>query len=85
MANSETTPDTATTPAGRTQTWASLSEPAETYTHPEEVKASWAMRIGPVFSIEASARCTPAGIIAGGIAASAILLAVGWMLRARRR
>jgi len=52
--------------------------------HPEEIKAVFEMRMGNTLSFQATARCTPAGVITAGIAATAVLLAVGALIRACR-
>ncbi|QRG09923.1 hypothetical protein EZH22_24140 [Xanthobacter dioxanivorans] len=52
--------------------------------HPEEMKATWDVRVGKSITIQASARWTPAGVVAAGIAASAVLLAISVLVRARR-
>ena len=59
------------------------AEPAPT--HPEEMKAVFNVRLGNSFSMESSARMTPAGFIAMGLAISATLLAVAAVVRASRR
>ncbi len=48
-------------------------------THPEEIKAVYDLRLGKSITIHASARITPAGIVTAGIAACAIILAIGYM------
>ncbi|MEW6124213.1 MAG: hypothetical protein AB1698_16480 [Pseudomonadota bacterium] len=53
--------------------------------HPEEMKASWEVRIGRIITLQGSARWTPAGVVTAGIAASAVLLAFAALARARRR
>lgn len=53
--------------------------------YPEEIKATYSLRLGQFGSLEASARMTPAGIIAAGIAASLIILAAGYAFQSRRR
>ena len=50
--------------------------------HPEEIKAVFEMRFGTSAWLKGSARCTPAGVVAAGIATSLILLAVSTMIRA---
>lgn len=52
--------------------------------HPEEMKASFAMRIGERTVIEGSARVTPAGVMSAGLAVAAITLAFGFLVRAAR-
>lgn len=53
-------------------------------THPEEMKAVFNVTIGNSLSMQSSARMTPAGLIALGIAISATLLAVAAVVRASR-
>lgn len=50
--------------------------------HPEEIKASFNLRVGDRISLEGSARMTPAGVVTGGIALCAVLLALGFLVRA---
>lgn len=57
--------------------------PAE-ITHPEEIKASVTLRLGPA-SVTAAARTTPAGLVTAGILVSAILLSLVPLVRAARR
>jgi hypothetical protein len=38
------------------------------------------MSIGPYFTMRASARITPAGVISAGITTAAILVAVGYLI-----
>lgn len=52
--------------------------------HPEEMKAVWDVRVGRCITLQGSARWTPAGIVTAGIAASAVLLALSALVRARR-
>lgn len=52
--------------------------------HPEEMKAIWDVRLGRCITLQGSARWTPAGIVTAGIAASAVLLALAALARARR-
>ena len=49
-----------------------LADPA---THPEEMRASYELRLGERVSMRATARITPAGVICVGLAAAAITLA----------
>lgn len=53
--------------------------------HPEEMKATWDLKIGKSVTIQGSARWTPAGVVTAGIAASAVLLAISALVRAARR
>ena len=52
--------------------------------HPEEMKASFAMRVGERTVVEGSARITPAGVISAGLSVAAIALAFGFVVRAAR-
>ncbi|WP_297296586.1 MYXO-CTERM sorting domain-containing protein [uncultured Methylovirgula sp.] len=52
--------------------------------HPEEMKSTVELRIGRVFSLQATARTTPAGIVSVGIALSLAVLAFSALARARR-
>lgn len=58
------------------------AEPALAGTHPEEIKGTIDLRFGRSFSMTSSGRITPAGLICGAIAASAILLSVATLVRA---
>ena len=53
-------------------------------THPEEMRASVDVRLGPRASLRATARVTPAGLVTAGIMVSAILLSVAALARALR-
>lgn len=59
-------------------------EPPATPYHPEEMKATWDLRVGKSISLQGTARWTPAGVVTAGIATSAILLAFAAVMRARR-
>lgn len=48
-------------------------KPATAY-HPEEMRATWDLRIGKSFTLQESARWTPAGVVTAGIAAPAVQL-----------
>ncbi len=54
-------------------------------THPEEMKAAFNLRIGDKISLQGSARLTPAGVVSAGVALSAVLLSVGFILWAGRK
>jgi hypothetical protein len=56
------------------------SEPDAPLTHPEEMKAVFNLKIGDKISLQGSARMTPAGVVSGGIALSAILAAIGFIV-----
>lgn len=51
--------------------------------HPEEIRADYELRLGKLITMQASARITPAGVISAGIAAAAIILAVGVLVSSR--
>ncbi|MBL8906271.1 MAG: hypothetical protein JNM20_06305 [Rhizobiales bacterium] len=51
--------------------------------HPEEIRADCELRLGNLVTVNASARITPAGVISAGIAAAAIILAVGFLVSSR--
>ena len=53
--------------------------------HPEEMRATWDLKIGRNIALQGSARWTPAGVITAGIAASAVLLSISALARAMRR
>lgn len=50
--------------------------------HPEEMRASWDVRVGRNITLSGTARWTPAGVVTAGIAASAVLLALAALVRA---
>lgn len=52
--------------------------------HPEELRASAALRLGDRIAFEAKARTTPAGIVAIGVTVAAILVATAVLVRAAR-
>ncbi|PZU49288.1 MAG: hypothetical protein DI568_05355 [Sphingomonas sp.] len=49
--------------------------------HPEELTADYEFRLGDLVEFRARARCTPAGLIALGIAGALVVLAVGRLRR----
>jgi len=51
--------------------------------HPEEIRADYELRLGKLITVQASARITPAGVISAGIAAAAIIVAVGFLLSSK--
>ena len=53
------------------------------YSHPEEMRASFDLRIG-IVSLQGTARMTPAGVATIGIAAGAVLLTLSVLIRAIR-
>ncbi len=52
--------------------------------HPEEMKSTFALRIGDAISIDAAARTTPAGIVSVGVALGLAILAFSALARVRR-
>jgi len=44
--------------------------------HPEEMRATWDLKVGTSITLQGSARWTPAGVVTAGIAASAALLSL---------
>lgn len=56
----------------------------EAFTHPEELRASADLRLGPLV-LTSSARATPAGLVAVGVMTGLILLGVAAVVRARWR
>ncbi|MFG1374163.1 hypothetical protein V5F32_18445 [Xanthobacter oligotrophicus] len=53
--------------------------------HPEEMKATWDLKVGKSIALHGSARWTPAGVMTAGIAASAVLLSLAALIRATRK
>jgi len=55
--------------------------------HPEEMKATYNLRVGNLVSLQGSARITPAGVICAAIATCCIIAVAGWAstLRPARR
>lgn len=56
----------------------------EAVTHPEEMRASYALRIGSKVTLSGTARVTPAGLVTAGIAVSLILVSCAAVIRAAR-
>lgn len=57
--------------------------PPEPVTHPEELRASAELRLGPL-TLTSTARATPAGLVAVGVMTGLILLGVAAVVRAGR-
>lgn len=55
---------------------------AEALTHAEELKATVDLRLGDRMQLTATARATPAGLVATGLMVSSILMAVAFVVRA---
>jgi hypothetical protein len=53
--------------------------------HPEEMKATYNLRIGNIISLQGSARVTPAGIAAAGVTTLLVALAFAALSPKRRR
>jgi hypothetical protein len=54
-------------------------------THPEEMKASYELRIGKSISVKATARITPAGIVTTGLTILAVTVAFSILSTGGRR
>lgn len=50
--------------------------------HPEEMRATYALRLGSKITLSGTARITPAGVVTTGIAVSLILLSCAAIVRA---
>lgn len=62
-------------------------EPARLETaapHPEEMKATIDLRIGRALALTATARATPAGLVATAMLVAAIVVPSVWLMRSRR-
>jgi hypothetical protein len=53
--------------------------------HPEEMKADYNFRLGNMISVQASARITPAGVVAVGVTTLLVALAVAALIPGERR
>ncbi|MCB8880009.1 hypothetical protein ACELLULO517_07170 [Acidisoma cellulosilytica] len=51
--------------------------------HPEEMKASVSLRIGETISLTATARATPAGLVASALITAAVMVPLIWISRRR--
>lgn len=56
----------------------------EAFTHPEELRATAALRLGPL-TLTSTARATPTGLVAVGVMTGLILLGVAAVVRAKGR
>lgn len=56
----------------------------EAFTHPQELRASAALRLGPL-TLTSTARATPTGLVAVGVMTGLILLGVAAVVRAKGR
>lgn len=61
------------------------SRNSEGPTHPEEMKATYNLRLGKSISLEATARITPAGIVTLGVTTLLVALAFAALAPSRRR
>ncbi|MCB8876236.1 hypothetical protein [Acidisoma silvae] len=52
-------------------------------THPEELRASVTLRIGDKISLSATARATPAGLVASALIVTAAMVPLIWITRRR--
>jgi hypothetical protein len=59
--------------------------PDATRSHPEEMTARVDLRIDNVVVLQAAARATPAGLVAGGLLVAAVLLSAAFLVRTARR
>jgi hypothetical protein len=55
---------------------------ADPLAHPEEIKATVDLRLGNRVQLKATARTTPAGLVAAGLMVSSILVAAAFVVRA---
>ncbi|RVD57896.1 hypothetical protein EN828_13605 [Mesorhizobium sp. M2D.F.Ca.ET.185.01.1.1] len=58
---------------------------AAVHSYPEEIKSVFDLRLGKHVTLQGSARITPAGVISAGIAAAAMMLALGYLASSGRR
>ena len=58
---------------------------ADASAHPEEIRARVKFRVGKSVALNATARTTPAGLVAAGIMVAAIVLSITALVRASRR
>ena len=54
-------------------------------THPEEMSTDFDLHVGKHITLQGRARITPAGVISAGVAAAAIIVAVGYLVGVTRR
>jgi hypothetical protein len=47
--------------------------------HPEDIRSDFELRIGRHVTLQGSARITPAGVLSAGIAAAAMMVALGYL------
>ncbi len=53
--------------------------------HPQEMKATYKVRVGNMISVESTARITPAGVVAVGVTTLLVALAFTALAKPRRR
>jgi hypothetical protein len=82
-AESETEPGAAREADTESQDSETEPDGAAPAAHPEEMRATVSLRIGNTIRLRASARATPAGIVAGAIAISAVTVPLIWLSRRR--
>jgi hypothetical protein len=62
-----------------------FSDPSPTASpHPEEMRATVELRVSEHVTLRATARMTPAGLVAAALLLTAILVPVMWGMRQRR-
>ena len=61
------------------------SDPQTAAPHPEEMKFTIGVRLGDTFGLKGTARATPAGMVAGALLVSSILIPMAWLARERWR
>ena len=62
----------------------SSSAPDHHITHPEEMRATASLRIGGAVTLQATARATPAGLVAAASLVGVVLLSTAVMVRTAR-
>lgn len=65
------------------QTETPAETPIASSAHPEEMKASVTLRIGDKVSLSATARATPAGLVASALIVTAAMVPLIWITRRR--
>jgi hypothetical protein len=50
------------------------------FSHPEEIKSIFDLRVGKHITLQGTARITPAGVISAGISVAAMTLALGYLV-----
>jgi hypothetical protein len=60
-----------------------LDEPREA-AHPEEMRATLTLRVGDRINLTATARATPAGLVAAALITTAVMVPLIWISRSDR-